>query len=224
MVLIGYWPLNESSGATEAKDHSGNENHGTINDGGDSTVPGQSGGILGQKTYSFDGSNDYVDLGFSELQIPCTISFWAVPDIENPDSYPDIFSNFNSGSDDFYIDQNKDTSGDWRFRWDAGDVFIDPITHNFSADDWVHIIITIFRDKLRVYVNGLKTDEVSHSTTANVDNGFNFLVGGEHHTSTYWKGKMSELRVYNHALTPSEIQYLYQVSQQGQLVSGKKSS
>jgi hypothetical protein len=83
MVLVGYWPLNESSkdpDAPTAKDHSGNENHGTINDGGDSTVPGAQ-GIIGQNAYTFDGSNDYVRVSnksiFDTPRITVVLWFWV---------------------------------------------------------------------------------------------------------------------------------------------------
>ena len=58
-TAMGIWLLDEGSGDT-AYDTSGNDNHGTIN--GAAWADGKFGGAL-----SFDGEDDFVDCGNSEL-------------------------------------------------------------------------------------------------------------------------------------------------------------
>lgn len=41
--------------------------------------------------------------------------------------------------------------------------------------------------------------------------------------SEFFSGQLQEVRVYNHALTRQEVQYLYTVSKRGKHIAGKKS-
>ena len=75
--LVGWWPLNEDSGNT-AYDLSGNGNHGSLNGGITQGVVGK-GGLT---SYSFDGNDDYVDVGDSAFNLSeaISLSVWIKPD------------------------------------------------------------------------------------------------------------------------------------------------
>ena len=71
--LVGYWNFNEGSGTT-AGDTSGNNNNGALTNG-----PTWTSGKVGSGAVSFDGTNDYVDLGNPNSLIPgsgITMSAW----------------------------------------------------------------------------------------------------------------------------------------------------
>jgi hypothetical protein len=220
MVLIGYWPLNEDSDAAEAKDYSGNENHGTINDGGDSAVPGAT-GILGQKAYSFDGSNDAVkisnDVGLSG---PVTFSFWIKPD--NFTQNGKIVYWFNSdGSQGWHPQINNEELG--FLYWDGSEYQVSDSSPP-SAGQWIHFVGTWDGSVMEAYTNGVLKARSSFSVTQSSSGTDIWIAKHGNADGNYFDGKISEVRVYNHALTPAEIQYLYQVGKRGRQVTSNKSS
>jgi hypothetical protein len=229
LVLVGYWLLNESSKDLDnptAKDHSGNENHGTINDGGDSTVPGAN-GILGQNAYSFDGNNDYVGIPDQDyLDVTQTqsvsVSFWVKP--QNSSSMPVVKRDSNAGweaqlSGDhigFYLTDGSNSATE------SGDIAAP------STNKWNMLTIVFDRDEERVamYLNGKQTgDYIDISHIGDTSNNLPISIGGRQLRGDAWiSGFISEVRIYNHALTPQEVQYLYSVGQRGRQVSSGKSS
>jgi Concanavalin A-like lectin/glucanases superfamily len=81
--------------------------------------------------------------------------------------------------------------------------------YSFKQGQWVHIAGTYDHQTLRIYVNGNLF--VSMPYTSNIyygSNGFNFgsayhsLYGGMH----YLHGMMDEIRIWNYARTPAQIQ------------------
>ena len=118
MTLIGYWPLNESSG--EALDHSGKENHGTLSGGITQGVTG----LLGNKSYSFEGTDGYISVPDSEeisLSGEASISAW-VKIRSKPDTHPRILQK--EPTNDAYILWNSDDDGhidEYGWRIDVGD-------------------------------------------------------------------------------------------------------
>lgn len=89
MVLRSYYPLNESSGNT-AYDHSGNENHGTINAGtlGETSV-------VGSKGLKCTSSSEYVALPWSfdsTISHSLTINLWFKQTSSTTSSYRRIVS------------------------------------------------------------------------------------------------------------------------------------
>ncbi|QGA80300.1 LamG domain-containing protein [Candidatus Nanohalobium constans] len=221
MVLIGYWPLNEESGST-AYDHSGNEKHGSVNNGGDSTVVGATIGPTGQNAYSFDGSNDYVSTGFNQDNSSFTVSFWARPGSDITD-----FSNVIGQGDDSKTSNNSFT---YTIRWAGGD--LDFYTSDGSSNaavaisapksTWNHYTLSWTGSEMRVFKNG-KLEGTDNSISKLYSSTNNTELGGLN-SSDLFKGSVSEVRIYNHVLTPQEIQYLYTVSQRGRHVSSKKKS
>jgi hypothetical protein len=231
LVLIGYWPLNESSKDPDeptAKDHSGNENHGTIKDGGDSTVPGAT-GILGKNAYRFDGSNDYVTVSDdSSLDVSGEISgvAWIRPDTDaNPssgignilrkgDSYIPV-PRLNYGNDllQFYVHIGG--------SWISIDYNKDPSDY---GGEW-HMLVGVYDgNQMKIYVDGKEVKRGSQTGT--IDNSTQSLDIGRQGEGNgeYFDGRLSEVRIYNHALTAAEVQYLYNVSKRGRQVSSGKSS
>jgi hypothetical protein len=224
MVLVGYWPLNESSGST-AYDHSGNENHGSINDGGDSTVPGAT-GVLGQNAYSFDGSNDYVDIdGTISPSEQVTVSAWI--NLEKLTSDGAIYDHL---SNDWFLwyDNTAANSGRekiFSFRWYDGSTN-DRIEGTLSPNknQWHHICAVHTGSKAYLFLDSIQDNSVTTSVSPNYSSSPDIGrdIGQDH--SYDFTGKISEVRLYNHALTPAEVQYLYDVSKRGRQVSSGKQS
>jgi len=227
MTLIGYWPLNEDSDASEAKDHSGNENHGTINDGGDSTVPGAN-GILGQNAYSFDGKNDSVNLrNFSKFSSYTLSGWFNVKDYstgdflttfhitKNNDVHPGLWHSSHSGDpiESFRFWQRDNNGTNHEFYSDK-----------LSTETWHHFAQIWNGSIMKGFINGVNVGETS-VTSINTSREASDAIGYSPTRSRYaFNGRMAEMRIYNRPLTKSEIQYLYNTSKRGQQVTSKKTS
>lgn len=81
--------------------------------------------------------------------------------------------------------------------------------HNVKTDEWTHIAVTVNRSQtepVRFYVNGQEYVANSSSNyTGNIDGVTNIRVG---HSSQFGEfyGSIDELKIYNRALTKSELQ------------------
>lgn len=213
MTLVGYWPLNESSGTT-AYDNSGNENHGIVKDGGDSTIPGAT-GILGQKAYSFDGNNDYIDYG-NVLSLPDTgfaISAWV--NINSFDTHNAIF--FKNDSWQFVAHQDNRL---WLGTFGTGHT----TSTSIPKGVWVHLAVSYPQSgKVYGWINGVRNS--MGTSDNNVGSTSNSLYAGyRSYGEDYFDGKISELRIYNRTLTSSEVQYLRTVGERGLHTTSKKTS
>ena len=216
-TLVGHWPLNEDSGST-AYDYSGNENHGTVDNGGNSTVVGVSNGPLGSTAYSFDGTDDYISISpvenlFSDGD-PVTLTGWVNKD--NTDSNQHIVGIATSRYSIGY--EIQDASGFEGSVWNGSDS-ITVSSGDTTTGSWKFLALTYDSSKMEFYVDGVSQGTASVSSSLNNnesdigDNGFgNRNFGGD----------IADVRVYSRALSPQEIQYLYEVSQHARMVSGKK--
>ena len=222
MTLIGYWPLNESSGDT-AHDYSGNSHHGTIYDGSDSTVPGAT-GVLGQNAYSFDGSDDYVSTGrkFDQYSTISVSAWFLHNSLDTLSEIRSLIANHDNNEGIFI-----QTNGSGAIRIGVGDGsnwnYIDSSQKN--ADTWYHSVLVYDGNKIKTYIDGKKYGQISSgystSSVSNVRIGRGGPWGGG---SQNWPGKISEVRIYDRPLADSEVQYLYSVGKRGLQTTSKKSS
>lgn len=226
MVLIGYWPLNETSGST-AYDHSGQENHGTVLNSNDSSVVGESSGLVGGRAYNFDGSNDNVNLGANMFDSQFSGGSYSLVGWFKMRTLPS-----SRGKSEALIDvegvtnlivRNSDDKG--RFRIYDGSTGVNIVTKSaLNTGQWYQLAGVYDGSKMHLYLNGKKQSSNS-SNNPNMSVDRETIIGSQN-SNNGWQldGTISEVRVYNHALTPREIQYLYTVSQRGRHVSGRKKS
>lgn len=230
LVLIGYWPLNESSGST-AYDHSGNENEGSISGAGPVDT-GTVSGPLGQSAYRFDGSDDVVSTSFSYRRQVFSVSIW----FKTSDSNGSIISLYDDSSNDgFYLDINS--NGRIATKYEKGSYSNGESWHtdpSYNDGNWHHVVATRinpppdFTDNQALYVDGRQpsmTTEQTNTHDAKWDSSRKLRIGK--HQTNHNNGidaRISEVRFYNHAVTAGEAQYLYSVSQRGRQVTSSKSS
>ncbi|MFT4892885.1 MAG: hypothetical protein ACI8Z7_000674 [Candidatus Nanohaloarchaea archaeon] len=220
MTLIGYWPLNEDSGNT-AYDASGNDNNGTIN--GD--VNQATSSLLGQKSYFFGGTDSYIDIGnfgytINSSGTPYSVSAWfKIPD--SPSSQNVIFSLDDSGGGQMIRAYVTSSNNLTIIQWDGSNT--NPVTYSgINTGQWYFVTGVWDDTNLTLYVNG---EKIGTSSPSGVGTSTEYMLIGANDPGSiggYFNGSISEVRLYNRALTSSEIQYLYEVSQRGRYVSSKK--
>ncbi|MFH2049895.1 MAG: LamG-like jellyroll fold domain-containing protein [bacterium] len=209
--LVGHWKLDDTSG-TIAYDYSGYGNNGTLtNMTGNEWTTGKIGGAL-----EFDGTNDEVIIADADIlddTEQLTMSVWVYAHtldnnprgplskrVSHTGNYS--YSMFFYNSDLLNVDINTQ---DNRFSC--------PLT--FQEDQWYHIAVIYdgtltAANRVSVYVDGTLI-HTAYETSSAIANTSSPLVIGQLYGNSlgYFDGLIDDVRLYNRALTPSEIQDLY---------------
>jgi len=212
--LVGYWPLDDPS---TAPDVSSAGNDGTVE--GD---PGAALGIFGSSAYSFDGDDDHVRIPDSESidmsdEDRVTVSAWVRPE-SRPGTWNPIYQHSNTG----YNLQFQDRAPTFTI-YDGGWV-ISSTNRQYPKSRWYHITGVFDGDDTRIYVDGQLegeeggADEISPGNMA-AGIGANLDTGGR-----YLDGQIDEVRVYNRALSDTQIQDLYETTTFGSLRTNWRSA
>ena len=224
MTLWAHYPLQENSG--DAQDHSGNNYTGTVS----GAIQGET-GILGATSYLFDGIDDYVDTSsdFTEFS---SWSFCAW--IKTTDTAIEaIYSKQNDA--DAVLDHRllvRDDGSTYKysltFELKSGtNVYAQNNDVNYNDGNWHFLAGTwdgIVTGDVRLFFDG---EEVSYSdrvsATGTVDPTTSALrLGYEPDGEFPYGGNMAGVRLNDRALSPSEIQYLYEITENTRFVTQKK--
>jgi hypothetical protein len=210
-ALLGWWKLEEGYGAT-AVDFSGHENHGTIqNPNGGLGLGGSAWAADPERdvALSFSGNNTsgtYVSAG----RIPAmtltngfTWAFWTRQDEGQGRAIPgqgnDVVLGNRFGGTASPLQFIKFTQGQFEYYNGAHNGTID--YEDIPAGVWVHHAVVKNAANLTYYRNG----EVAgaSTTTATIDE--NPLYMGGDAAGERWRGRISDVRIYNRALTQQEV-------------------
>ncbi len=212
--LIAYWKMDEGTGSTLAKDLSGKGNNGTLTNGPtwNTSVPGRI-QFYDPKSLSFDGVNDYVTkssfVGGNSFQ--GSASFWLY--------YRNSVSNTGFLTASTQAMLLFDNGGFMRVGvYDANNVVAsldinDPST--IPLNQWVHYALTYNTSGGRLYRNGVEVAQDATGTGAyRTLNASTIYIGSDRNiASRYVNGMMDDVRLYNYALSSSEITALYNGNQ-----------
>ena len=207
--LVAHWKFDEGSGST-AYDSSGNDIHGTIY--GATWTNG-----ISEDALSFDGVNDYIDFGSSTLNnVPyLSIEFWmkyrtnegASDDETNPTNYilaKQTGTGYNRnycltlGSQEIYFGFCDGTSS---YSWISSGQLI--------ANSWYHVVVTRDGSYARIYIDGELVGSVPYTFAPTTNSNPLFIGSGNGDAGRYFDGLIDEFRIYNCALTASEIEEHY---------------
>ncbi len=194
MVLDAGNPYSFSgSSSVLANDLSNYNNDGTLTNG--VSFSSNNGG-----TWVFDGANDYISIPKSGLLYgtgPKTLMAWARMTV-NTGSWQIIMGYGNPGaSSAFFIGVNGLTTAGGGF----GD---DIISGTISLNTWFHLTLTYNSTVATLYLNGLST--ISSAKTWNVALSiYDGAIGRQMNPQQYWNGNITDVRLYNRALSASEI-------------------
>ena len=205
--IVGFWHMDEPqwTGATgEVKDETG-VNHGTAHGGATTTSDAK----YGRAGY-FDGSNDYVEVPDSDsLDITDAGTLMCWFNTTRNDMVQSIISKQETGLGydtpyalRLYNDQFMVRLGD-------GSNLQDVKYTGVEINEWYFFVGTWDGDKVKLYVNGeLKTEELQSITPYVNDAPLLLCAEGPSHALLF-SGKIDELRIYKRALSPTEVQILY---------------
>jgi hypothetical protein len=211
--LVGWWKFDETEG-TVASDSSGNGNDGNLTNGPNWTA-GKIGGAL-----SFDGVDDYVDLGYSNIfhdVSECTVSIWLSV-LSESSTWREIITLEgvqaigikNTGQ--FHLNTGNGSS------WDGG------LNTNLTLElsHWYSLTISRDSNGAKLFIDGnLDVFSNLHRSTGTANH--RVLIGAKKQSGgvvNYTKGYFDDLRIYDRALTAFEIKSLHELGEQPVQESG----
>jgi len=207
--LVGWWTFDGPDMKQNVVDKSGQGNTGYLtNIASTTTVPGKIGQAL-----QFDGINDDVDAGqfnihtYSEL----TFAAWVKFEGRGSSGAPRILSESSSeNGPNLSWSQSDD-----RIQWGLGGSgeTINSADNSVTRGVWTHVAGTYVEngssDDIRLYIDGnlVQTGLENSSNNSETEP----LKIGSKDTGAYWIGELDDVRVYNRALSPTEVKKLYEL-------------
>ena len=212
--LLVQYRFDETSG-TRAQDSSGNSRHGTLVNG-PAWTSGKAAGAV-----SFDGSNDYVDVpatAVSSLNNEVSLAFWTYGNAALlPKQSSVVYATNASGQRVFNIHLPW---SDGTVYWDAGNATgIDRIAKGASVSQyegqWNHWVFTknAVTGSMSIYLNGSLWHSGSGLTKTFNSPITSMRIGGAIGYSYNYPGNVDDFRVYNRALSATDVQTLFTNSQ-----------
>ena len=216
--LVGYWSLNELTGAT-TYDYSGQGNNGTLRPDYPSNVPARTDSINKKfgKALKFDGDNDYVNIGegngLFDITAAITIEAW-IRVISYPVTHRIIVSKVNTAYEMILL------GGKIGFQADRSG---SPIRASYTVTvdtNWHHVVFrfdsqnqntlgqyhSIYLDTI---IRALTWANGSDTSTPLDTNNEALQIGGRRGDITFPDGLIDEVRIYNRALSTEEIKLHY---------------
>ncbi|MEI2646886.1 MAG: PKD domain-containing protein [Candidatus Competibacter sp.] len=194
--LVAAYNFEEASGTT-ALDTSGQGNQGTIS--GSTRIAGKYG-----KALSFDGVDDLVTVNDSaslDLTTGMTLEAWVYPST-NEGWKPVIVKEIDSL---YYLYASTAFGNAPAMGAKIGSY---PLLYGDTAlpgNGWTHLAATYDGTAERLYLNGTLVAQRSVSGTMEISAN-PLRIGGSSHWGEYFSGRIDDVRIYNRALTLSEIQ------------------
>jgi PKD repeat protein len=198
--LVAAYGFEEPSG-TQVIDSSEGANHGTIS-GAVRTTSGKHGSAL-----SFDGIDDWVTINDSpslDLTTGMTLEAWLYPTAttgwrtafmkETSDS---LAYTLNANSGTYQPSTSFRTSTNWARLF--GPTGLPP-------NEWTHLAATYDGATHRFFVNGAEVDSSPQTGSILQSNGVLRIGGNANWQGEFFQGHLDEIRIYNRALSPGEIQ------------------
>jgi hypothetical protein len=206
--FVGHWKFDEGIGVTAA-DVSGNGNAGTLFNGTTWTA-GRLNGAL-----SFDGVSAYVDVPHVAMlnSYPLTVAAWIRT---GATGLHGIVNKYYPGSMNGYqVFMSGGNLCAWYFKdatnyvWDGSGCTL--MTPGYNDNQWHQVVLTVDAEGGRLYVDGvLKASQgwTGAPGAASTTQALN-MASYPGTTSPYLPGLLDDVRIYNYALSATEVTNLY---------------
>ncbi len=196
--LVAAYGFDAGSG-TSVTDQSGNGNNGTV-----ANTTWAATGKFG-KALQFNGTSSLVtipDAASLHLTSAMTLEAWVDPSTVNGNWRDVIYK----GNDNYYLEATSSNASKPDGGLIAGGSYGDAYgTAALPANTWSYLTETYDGATLRLYVNGTQVASTAHagaiSTSTNP-----LQIGGDSLYGQFFAGMIDEVRIYNTALTATQIQ------------------
>ena len=204
--LIGCW-AGLQGGGLEWKDVSGFDNHGTLTSMDPATDWVRDTHRGGFGSLDFDGSDYVVSTLFPDPR-SITVAYWVEYDAlgGGVDSHT---MGAHDGSNRVYIGVDQDNN----FGVGIGDSYIgfgtDNTASGLSTGTWYHFVVTGDGSTATIYIDGVGKKTFGYSASAASTNAL-WIGARNHATPQGIDGRVTDVSVYDRALSSVEVQSLYQ--------------
>jgi hypothetical protein len=216
--LIGYWQFDELQG-NSALDRSGNANHGLL------INCIRSDGKYGQAVKLSGNNNSHVSIpgsvSLNDFTNQITVTAWVFPNV-SPTGFKVAVSR-QIGTllhpDQFYLGFGPEDGG-MHYKWhlgtdDSGTLREGDIYSGVpDSNRWIHMAGTYDGTTMRLYIDGIEIEDRALTGNIRVDSN-PITVGGEENGPSpqdvdgEFEGLIDEVRIYNRALTETEIKAVF---------------
>ena len=209
--LVAYYPFNG-----DAKDMSGNGNDGTVH--GATPTSDRNGNL--NSAYSFDGIDNYISTNFKGIlgSNPRTISVWIKLDKKQLST----LLSYGNMTDEYAGFRCEITNERTESICIDGNYAIDCYTYNQDILNWHHVVYVVpdmssprFHDVI-IYYDGMKLENPNNlswggSNLLNTKASQSVIFGNNETWKSNFSGSMDGIRIYDRALSASEIDELYKL-------------
>lgn len=206
--LVAFYPFDGN-----ANDYSGTGNNGTAFN--TSSTANKFG--IENKAYSFNGSSSYVNIGNKsslKMTTGISISTWIYLNSVSP-IYQNIISDHSSNQREVGAGKILRMAGN-KVQFIVAGIYggnsSDPVAiyvqAPLTANAWHHVMATYDKQTVKLYVNNVLIESKAYTGNL-IANANNLLIGNSGFGNELLNGKLDQFRIYNRAVTTSEISSLY---------------
>jgi hypothetical protein len=194
--LVAHYPFSGN-----AEDHSGNENHLTVNG---ATLAEDRFGMT-ESAYSFDGKDDYLFTDLDDRKGNFTLSLWAKANDIEQSRYRSVI-NIHDKTPGSAATCQIHTSGG---RYPTYQLFSsNPESFALVTTEWQHLAVTVSGKVVRFYENGKRV--YSQELEGGEANKFsNIIIGRNRHGKAIYNGSVDDVYIYNRAINNAEVARLF---------------
>lgn len=204
--LVAYYPFNGN-----ANDESGNGNNGTVH--GVTLTTSRFGSL--NNAYSFDGSSNYITLPPTiSMSYELSVSFWIKTSQSDPGGGLGARFLISRDLPGLQRDWTIGLGNGGRIQFTTGTQSNDyTLLSSIDINDntWKHIVIVrdIATTSKKIYVNGQISNTTTFDNQPFTNNTSYIYVGTSYSMNGFYNGVLDDIRIFNRALTDTEIQTLY---------------
>ncbi len=216
--LVSEWTFDEPEENGKTKDTWGN-NHGTV------VGATQVDDCVFGKCYSFNGVSDYVEIGDSDtldLSDEITVSAFIKPD-EKSNTYRTILAKGYGSGENYQLRMDRTSEGNnVSFEVSVSGSYEGTPKIKINNYQWYHVVGLYNGNKISIFVNGVNSG--SNPLSGSMDINIEKVLIGKNTNNEFWKGSIDEIRIYNAALSSSQIKQNYIAGLESLLSKGTISS
>ena len=162
-------------------------------------------------SYSFDGTNDHIQIPDNSSLDFGTNDFSITGWVKTTDTSAKIINKWAGGTGGFFVFVSSD--GLFRARIDDGgatantDYVVNSATTTINDGEWHHFAVVFDRSTdMRIYTDGvLERTDTNIPSVGNIDTSLDCFIGCNNSGSEDFAGNISDIAIYNKALTIAEV-------------------
>jgi hypothetical protein len=197
---VARWTLDDANTDNGTAIDTWGSNDGTIN-GATTGLTGANQTYTTNEAYSFDGSEDYVSIGtISSLSSGFSVAAWAL--FEGTSGWDDVISHDSSIAVEIRKEQSTTNI---QFLSNGQNL---TASSAITTGSWVHLVAVDDGSNRQIYIDG--TQEASDANGGHTFGTVNWAIGRrENFGDFYHAGDIDDVRLYDKALSSTEVSNLY---------------